>query len=562
MQRLDGVADRLMYRLTYRNFGDHEALVVNHTVRADGTDRAGVRWYEVRNPNVAVNIYQQGTFAPNDGLYRWMGSAAMDHNGNLALGYSVANSVTYPSIRATGRLASDPLGSMSQAETIIVTGTGSQTGTAGRWGDYSTLSIDPVDDCTFWYSQEYVKVTGPANWLGRVASFKFPSCNLGLGGLTGKITDSATTNPISNVLITASLGPTYSVSTLSDASGSYALSVISGSYRLLAATYGYLPATLNGILITSTVMTTQNIMLTPAPLHVVSGTIRDATAGWPLYARLQISGNPIDPPGPLNDVWTDPVSGFYSISLAEGISYTFKATAWVTGYLPTNSTIKLTKDATQNISVSADPATCLAPGYQYTRTGLVQNFETWPPAGWSIVDNIPGPSLVWDLDSVYTDTNYTGGSGHAADVNSDHNNGTPYDTELRSPIINLAILPPMQLRYKLNYQDFSLGKDAFDVDISTNSGSSWTNLRHFTSNRGSHYSLPGATDAINLAAYASQTNVILRWRYYSLEAMPWDWYAQIDEVNLVSCTPQAGGLVVGNSYSGTLAYPLANVQVA
>ncbi len=154
---IDAMSDRLMYRLQYRNFGDHESLVVNHTVDADGADHAGVRWYEIRNPGSSPSIYQQGTYAP-DADHRWMGSVALDSAGNMALGFSVTGASTFPSIRYTGRLAADPPNVMTLGETDLMVGTGSQTNSSGRWGDYSLMVVDPVDDCTFWYTQEYYAV--------------------------------------------------------------------------------------------------------------------------------------------------------------------------------------------------------------------------------------------------------------------------------------------------------------------------------------------------------------------------------------------------------------------
>jgi subtilase family serine protease len=173
--RVDAMTDRLMYRLQYRNFGTHESLVVNHTVDADGTDHAGLRWYEIRNPGTSPVIYQQGTYAP-DLDHRWMGSAAMDSAGNIALGFSVSGSVTFPSIRYTGRLASDPLNLMTLGEADLIVGTGSQTHATGRWGDYSTLVVDPADDCTFWYTQEYYAVTSESGWQTRIGTFSLPNC--------------------------------------------------------------------------------------------------------------------------------------------------------------------------------------------------------------------------------------------------------------------------------------------------------------------------------------------------------------------------------------------------
>ncbi len=173
---IDAMSDRLMYRLQYRNFGDHESLVVNHTVDADGADHAGIRWYEIRNPGSSPSIYQQGTYAP-DSNHRWMGSVAMDAAGNMALGFSITSATTFPSIRYTGRLAADPPNQMTLGENDLVIGTGSQMSSTGRWGDYSSMVVDPVDDCTFWYTQEYYAVTSDSGWQTRIGSFSLPNCS-------------------------------------------------------------------------------------------------------------------------------------------------------------------------------------------------------------------------------------------------------------------------------------------------------------------------------------------------------------------------------------------------
>jgi hypothetical protein len=177
--QLDSLADRVMYRFAYRHFAvdGHEALVVNHSVKASGGKRSevdGVRWYELRLTNGVVSLFQQGTFSP-DSNSRWMGSVAMDKVGDIAMGYSVSSGSTAPSIRFTGRVPTDPSGTM-EAESSIQGGVGSQTGNLHRWGDYSNISVDPVDDCTFWYTTEYLKTSGSFNWSTRVGTFKFPSC--------------------------------------------------------------------------------------------------------------------------------------------------------------------------------------------------------------------------------------------------------------------------------------------------------------------------------------------------------------------------------------------------
>ena len=172
-QQLDSLGDRLMYRLAYRNLGSRESLVVNHSVTAGSV--VGLRWYEIRSPGGTPTVYQQGTFAPSDGNYRWMGSIAMDQSGDVALGYNVSGSNMHPAIRYTGRVPSDPLGAM-EAESNILQGAGSQTGGLTRWGDYSSMSIDPVDDCTFWYVNQYIPSSGAFNWATHIYSFKFASC--------------------------------------------------------------------------------------------------------------------------------------------------------------------------------------------------------------------------------------------------------------------------------------------------------------------------------------------------------------------------------------------------
>src|SRR5215472_6490166 len=171
-QLLDSLADRLMYRLAYRNFGDHEALVVNHSITSGSS--AAIRWYEVRSPASTPTLFQQGTFAP-DANFRWMGSMAMDHVGNIAVGYSVSSSSLNPGIRFTGRAPTDPAGTLG-TEMTITNGGGSQTGGLNRWGDYSSMSVDPVDDCTMWYTTEYEKVSGSFNWSTTIANFKFSTC--------------------------------------------------------------------------------------------------------------------------------------------------------------------------------------------------------------------------------------------------------------------------------------------------------------------------------------------------------------------------------------------------
>jgi hypothetical protein len=170
--RLDGIPTAFMYMAQYREFSGYSTVVLNHTVDIDGTDHAGIRWYELRK--VGSNpwtVYQEGTFAP-DAESRWLGSICMDYQGNIGLAYSVSGPTVYPSIRYTGRYAADPLGQMTLAEEDIIVGAGIQTG-PNRWGDYAQMTIDPVDDATFWYTGEYI-ASGNSR-KSRIASFKIAS---------------------------------------------------------------------------------------------------------------------------------------------------------------------------------------------------------------------------------------------------------------------------------------------------------------------------------------------------------------------------------------------------
>jgi len=177
--QLDSLADRLMYRLSYRNLGTREALVINHSVTS-GTG-VGIRWYELTNAtgqtlaSAAPVLRQQGTFAPTND-FRWMGSAAMDKTGGIAVGYNISSSSVVPSIRYAYRGPADPLGTLGNETTILV-GSGIQTATLTRWGDYSTISVDPVDDCTMVFTSQFQPANGNFNWNTYIHSFKLSTCN-------------------------------------------------------------------------------------------------------------------------------------------------------------------------------------------------------------------------------------------------------------------------------------------------------------------------------------------------------------------------------------------------
>ncbi len=319
-----------MHRLVYRNYGDHESLVMNHTVDTgvvdgSGNHIAGVRWYEVRDPGGSPYIYQQGTYSP-DSTSRWMASIALDHTGDIGLGYSASSTSVYPSVRYTGRLATDPLGQMAQGEGTIVNGLASQQTSLDRWGDYSAINVDPVDDCTFWYTNQYYAVMSNMAWQTRIGAFRFPSCRL--NSLTGTVASNASGAPIAGALVTAininvSIPPT---TTWTDARGAFTFTLSTfGAYTVTAARYGYAQAAAGGISLTSvTPNATARLTLTQVPSYTVSGILSDAISGAPLSGTVTVAGSPFDPPVTRLQVGD---SGFYSVTLAASQIYTLTASA-------------------------------------------------------------------------------------------------------------------------------------------------------------------------------------------------------------------------------------------
>lgn len=552
--RLDSIGDQLMYRLAYRNYGDHESLVVNHTVDAGG--RAGVRWYEVRDPGGAPAIYQQGTYAP-DSDHRWMGSIGMDGAGNMALGYAVSSSSVYPSVRYTGRFADDPLGQMTQGEATLVDGSGVQQSAYSRWGDYSVMGIDPVDDCTFWYTQEYMQTTGHTTWSTRIGAFRFPNCaSAETGALRGVATEASSGAPIADAIVSAA--PVESagapISTLSGPDGVYALLLNPGAYTVTARAYGYAPSHQTGVTVSAGVTTTLDITMTAAPLHVVSGTVADAETGWPLYARIQTRGDPFDPPAPDDAIWTDPASGFYSLTLASGVTYTLAVESWAAGYAPTMTAIApITADAALDFPLQPDRIVCNAPGYRAVRTtALDESFDSGSLSLWEIVDNA-GTGAVWRFDDPESRGNLTGGDGPFAIIDSDAAGVIDVDAELRSPPLDLSALTSSVLEFKYDFRFYAYGKDEVaDVDVSADGGETWTNVwrRSGGSDRGPQ---TARVDISSLAA--GEPDVRVRFRYYNAN---YDWWQQVDDVfvGAVDCLPSTGGLVVGDVWDANTDAPV------
>jgi len=325
-QLLDSLGDRLMYRLAYRNFGDHEAMVANHSV-ANGSS-VGVRWYELRGPFASgiPTIYQQGTFAP-DTDYRWMGSIAMDKNGDIALGYSVSSASTFPAVRITGRTPDTtiyPLGTLAP-ETTMQVGGGSQTGFS-RWGDYTALRIDPSDDTTFWYTNEYYSASSPGSWSTFIGSFILgpPTPDFSLSAAPTSLTVQQGQSGNASVTVGSLAGFSSSVSlSLSGCPTSGATCTLSASSATPPAN-GSTPVTLSVNTITTTSPGSYIITITGT-----SGSISHPTS-------VNLSVTPIPPT--LNSIAVTPANP----SAMAGTSVQFTAT----GTYSDNSTKDITTSVT------------------------------------------------------------------------------------------------------------------------------------------------------------------------------------------------------------------------
>jgi hypothetical protein len=402
-QKLDSLSDRLMYRLAYRNFGDHESLVVNHSVTAGSS--VGVRWYEIRSPGTTPTIFQQGTYAP-DSNYRWMGSVAMDQAGNMALGFSLSGSSISPQIHYVGRLASSPAGVMDQGEGTIINGAGSQTGSSlSRWGDYSSLTVDPSDDCTFWYTNEYIPSNGAFNWRTRVGSFKFGSCG-GSGDFsisaspssmnvvqgssgTSSISTAVTSGSAGTVNLSASVtptGPSVSVSPASvTAGGSATLTVTVGS----SIATGIYTVTISGVEGSNAHSTTVSVNVTAATpnftiaANPTSLSLQQNTSGTSTISTTQVGGAgtinlnaTVSPSGPSVSVSPGSVNAGASATLTVNAGSAAPGNYTVTvagseGTITHSTTVALTVStvSANNFSISASPTSVsIAQGSSGTST--------------------------------------------------------------------------------------------------------------------------------------------------------------------------------------------------
>ena len=575
---LDGIGDRLMFRLAYRNFGDHEALVGNYSVSASSV--AGVRWFELRNATSgSPTVFQESTYQP-DTVWRWMGSAAMDTMGNLAVGFSSANSSTNPQLRYAGRLANDPLNTLAQGESHLFDGGGHQTGTGNRWGDYSDLTVDPVDDCTFWFTSEYYSTTGAYGWKTRIGNFKFPNCSLTAGFTL------STTPPAASVC--AGTPVTFTVNVGSTAAFNSPVT-LAASGNPPPSTVGFTPnpvPTLPG----SSSMLVGNTTTVAAGVYpiVINGTATGATAQT---ATANLSVFTVVPPtptlvSPANAATNQPIRPAFSWSGSNTETYTIDVatdsgftnivfTQAVTGTSVTPN-VDLASNTTYYWRVSPANACGAGPAsavFTFTTLPLPGDCSagTTPTAVYSygFESGLNGWSLgAGSIGNTWADNTASFHSGaHSWKAND---TGAVSDQRFISPSI---ALPSGQLPLTLQFWtkrdiEQSGATSCYDgaiLEASTNAGATWTQVNSaalltdpYTGLVSSAFANPLAglqawcgvqnwtNSIVDISSYAGQ-NAQFRYRLGSDNSVGHDgWY--LDDVKVQSCvagvqhtvTPQAG----------------------
>jgi N-acetylneuraminic acid mutarotase len=370
------------------------------------------------------------------------------------------------------------------------------------------------------------------------------------GDIAGEVTNTATGTPIAGAIVSSS---GYTATTSS--SGTYDLNVPVGTYNVTTTAYGYKAKTVSGVAVTQGQTTTENFALASVPSHTLSGIITDGSGHkYPLYAKISISGYPG------NAVYTNPYTGAYSVTLAQGTKYTLTVTPVYPGYTPGTGSVYIgSSDVTKNLAVKVDPATCNAPGYSYKYSGTTEAFTGWTGTttqnGWTNVDNL-GNGEVWQFGANPTGEGAppsTDGQFAIADGNR-YGFGNSQDTSLVSPVVNLAKQTTPEIGFDTWYNEFPNQTAA--VDISLDGGTTWTNVWQQTTS-----SVQGHVD-IPIPQAAGQASVQVRFHYTG--AFGWWWSLDNVFIGNRKCAATPGGYVDGvvtdnNTSSGLNGAKVASV---
>ena len=290
-QFLDSLSERSMHRFGYRNFGTTEnpvnSYVGNFTVNVSGvnptnaaTYQAATRWFEMRRAGDSFSVFDQGThnLTPGNGaggLNNWMAAIAQDGRGDIAIGFSQAGTTQRADIKIAGRTNNvQNSGILNEGEALMHAAGGIQLNTGGRWGDYSAMNVDPSDECTFWYTQEYYAVNSNVGWSTRVGSFKFPQCNAApKATIQGTITNCATGSPVNLAAVNTING----FNRLTASNGTFSMIVSPGNYTLAAERSGFTASAAQSTTVTAGQTQTVNFCVAPVVALSSTGTPRIVT---------------------------------------------------------------------------------------------------------------------------------------------------------------------------------------------------------------------------------------------------------------------------------------------
>ena len=520
---LDSLSSRLMAQFQYRRVGNTESLWANHTINSGGV--AAVRWYEIGLSRsgglVTPAINQQGTYAPSDGVWRWMGSIAADKDGNVALGYSASSASVYPGIRYVGRLANDTVNLLPQAEVTMTAGNGSQTGSS-RWGDYSAMTVDQVDDCTFWYTNQYLAATSPYGWTTQIGKFKYPSCIAlpAAGAITGTVYNSVTLAHLPYAPIAAlNLPMTRTYSSVADANGVYTLTVLPGVYTVTVGPVlpGYPAVNSASVSVSSAATTTANIGLQPYPDLSVKDVHAVDNGG-------NVNGDGVIDPGE-NSIDLDVALGNVGAANATGVSAT------ITPQTPGVS-MNAATSAYPNISVSATQTNTAKFNFAVAPTvtcGVALVFQVdamadqgassadlTVPTGASPVftaafsDDVENGVLGWTTGGTDNTWAITGESSHSP-VNSWTDSPTSNyqnnaNSWLQSQALDLSAFDTVTMTFWHIYSLESRYDFGF-VEYSLDGGSTWEPVAEYTGSGNTW-----KQETLDLSALAHQPNARIRFR--------------------------------------------------
>lgn len=334
-----------------------DAISYTHSYSPNRAIQPAIRWYDLSLDENDLSLHQSGEYAPDSQSY-WLSNGVFDTQGNLGIGHNVSSKTVFPSIAIAGRLANDPLGSLTQTKTLL-DGEGSQS--SARWGKYSSNVLDPTDDCTFWISNEYYKAVddNTNHWSTAIIQFKYPDCQSNYTAeLTGLVTEVGTQIPLSDALI--SIGNTH---TRTDDTGRYRISLPEGKYNITASRYGYQNLGTPSFTLQKDSSTERDISMSPSNRVTINGRVRDTQKDKPIYAKITGTG----PGGATIVTYTDPVTGKYTMSLTPETFVKMEAESVFDGKDAyqgrENYWASPTEGGTENLNLKVSSA-CTAMGYQ------------------------------------------------------------------------------------------------------------------------------------------------------------------------------------------------------